>query len=419
MRRSRLRPLWWRSAPIFWFLLLFFALPARAAPPCLDVTWPDVVRRVAAHPRLAAGRSEVDAARSGVGVAGAVPNPTLEVSAGRGAAQAGVDVSAEWGLALDVPLGWIAQRGARKGAARAELDVALAEQAVLTRDVLLRLRTLFWNLAYEQDKVRTFDELETQTAALAQSVRSRVDKGESRPVEAIRVEIELEKVAGERQAAQASLAARQAELGVWIGVPADQGLRAVADLADVPPVLDRDAALTQARKAHPSLALAAARTRLTQAEADTERGARVPQVSATGFAASELDRRAFGVALTMDLPLWNWNTDRIARADARVAAARQQADAATAELDVAVIEAQSSCQTAVETARRFREQIVPRSELAAATMEKTFRLGEVSLLEVIDARRTLLDARRLSTSALAQARIECGRLQSLIGEATP
>lgn len=419
MQCSRLRPFWWGSAPIFWILLLFFAIPARAAPPYVDVTWPDVVRRVAAHPRLAAGRSEVDAARSGVGVAGAVPNPTLEVSAGRGTAQVGDAAAAEWGLTLDVPLGWIAQRGARKDAARAELDMALAEQAVLTRDVLLRLRTLFWNLVYEQDKVRTFQDMETQTAALAQSVRSRVDKGESRPVEAIRVEIELEKVAGERQAAQAALAARQAELGLWIGAPADQGLRAVADLTDLPPVMDRDAALTKARKVHPSLTLAGARTRWTQAEADTERGARVPQVSATGFAASELDRRAFGVALTMDVPLWNWNTDRIARADARVAVARKQADAVTAELDAAVIEAQSSCQTAVETARRFRDQIVPRSELAAATMERTFRLGEVSLLEVIDARRTLLDARRLSTSALAQARIECGRLQSLTGEETP
>ena len=49
-------------------------------------------------------------------------------------------------------------------------------------------------------------------------------------------------------------------------------------------------------------------------------------------------------------------------------------------------------------------------------MEKSYELGEANLLEVIDARRTLLDSRRLYLSAIAEAQIDCSRLDSLVGE---
>ena len=62
---------------------------------------------------------------------------------------------------------------------------------------------------------------------------------------------------------------------------------------------------------------------------------------------------------------------------------------------------------------------MPRSETAASTMERTYQLGEASLLEVIDARRTLLDSRRLYLSALAQAQLDCSRLGALAGEELP
>ncbi|MEP0841205.1 MAG: TolC family protein [Phycisphaerae bacterium] len=382
----------------------------------VNLTWPDVVRLVDQHPRLSAGKFQVDAARGGVDAAGAVPNPTLEGNVGQGVARTGGASRVEWGLAVTIPLGWIAQRGSRISAAEAEVDVALAETKALRRDVLLQLRTLFWNLAYEQARVASLEALEAQTLALVETVRKRVEKGEVRPVEATRVEIELEKVTSELEAARVSLKARRAELALWLGVPAGQTLVLTADLDSLPVALDRDAALSKARIAHPSLAVARARTRFFEAELDTEKLARVPAFGLTGFTSYELDRRAYGVGLTVDLPLWNWNSGRIAQAEARLAASRKHAEATGLELQASVVDAQAACQASVATATRFRNNVVPRSETAASTMEKTYQLGEASLLEVIDARRTLLDSRRLYLSALAQAQIDCSRLGALVGE---
>ena len=382
----------------------------------INLTWPDVVRLVDQHPRLSAGKFQVDAARGGVDAAGAVPNPTLEGNVGQGVARTGGASRVEWGLAVTMPFGWIAQRGSRINAAEAEVDVALAETKALRRDVLLQLRTLFWNLAHEQARVASLEALEAQTSALVETVKKRVEKGEVRPVEATRVEIELEKVTSELEAARTALKARRAELALWLGVPAGSTLVLAADLDTLPVAPDRDAALSKARLTHPVLAVAKARTRFFEAELDTEKLARVPAFGLTGFTSYELDRRAYGVGLTVDLPLWNWNSGRIAQAEARLAASRKQAEAAGLELQASVLDAQAACQASVATATRFRNNVVPRSETAASTMEKTYQLGEASLLEVIDARRTLLDSRRLYLSALAQAQMDCSRLGALVGE---
>lgn len=390
-----------------------------ASPPVLALTWPDVVRLAEAHPRLAADQLQIAAARKGVDAAGAVPNPSAEAGLGRGRARIGDESRAESELALSIPFGWIAQRGSKLEAAGAEVDVALAESKTSRRDVLLQLRTLFWGLAFEQARVSVLETLVEQSSKLAQTVRRRVETGEVRPVEAPLVEIELEKVTAELEAARTLLSARQTALARWLAVPTGQALVANADLAALPAVLDREAALAKARVTDPSLVAVSARSRVLAADVRAERRAPIPSFSLRGFATDELDRKAWGVGISVDIPVWNWNTGRIAQAEAKLAAGNRQAEATAIEVETAVIEAQAACSASVATAKRFRDGIVPRSEAVAFTMERTYQLGEAGLLPVIDARRTLLDSRRLCLNALAQAQLDCSRLSALAGEELP
>jgi cobalt-zinc-cadmium efflux system outer membrane protein len=147
--------------------------------------------------------------------------------------------------------------------------------------------------------------------------------------------------------------------------------------------------------------------------------ARAPSFLVTGFTTAELDRRAFGVGLAVDLPIWNWNSGRIAQAEAKLAAGQERAEATRLDVETAVLETEADCRASLATAVRFRDHVVPRSEAIAFTVERAYQLGEASLLEVIDARRTLLDSRRLYLSALAQAQIDCSRLVALVGGELP
>jgi cobalt-zinc-cadmium efflux system outer membrane protein len=395
------------------------AAPATSNTHVVELRWPDVVQMADRHPSLAAAKFRTEAARGAVTTASSVPNPSLDGTLGHGRAQVGGATRVEWGLTVNIPLGWIAQRRSKIDAAEAEVTVTEAENAVLRRDVLLQLRTLFWNLAYEQERVASFEALAAQTAALAHTVNRRMEKGEVRPVEGTRVEIELEKIYGELDVARSALASRQATFALWFRVPADSTIAVRVDLGQLPVVLGLDAALVKVREAHPNLIAAHMRERALAAELASEKLARVLDFSLVAFTTSELDRRSLGAGLAARLPLWDWNRGGIAQAEAKLAGSRKQREATTLELESAVIEAQSDCQVAVQLARRLGDNVVPRSISAAVTMERTYQLGEARLLEVIDARRTLIESRRLHLNALAQAQISCSRLGVLVGEDLP
>jgi cobalt-zinc-cadmium efflux system outer membrane protein len=397
--------------------LFFLALlAARARAEEVRVAWPELARFVERHPRLAAGQRLVDAARAGVDAASEAPNPTVEGEVGQGFSREGGGSRLEWGLSLSIPLGWIAQRRWRVDAAEARVDAAEAERWATSRQVLLELRTLFWRLVHEQVRVAALQSLHAESVALVRTVARRVELGESRPLDALRVEIELVRVVDELESARAALAARQAELALWLEPPPGASLVAAADLDILPGVPGRDVALAQARSVHPVRSAARARARVREAAVDGERLARVPSFGLAAFTSHELDRRAYGLGLAIELPLWSWSTGRIAQAEAELAAERHQFEADSLELEAQVLLAQSACAISVETAARFKSRLVPLSEAVASELEKTYRLGEASLLEVLDSRRTLLEARSQYLAALAQAHIDCSRLESLVGK---
>ncbi len=406
---------------VFWLLVPFAAHPSGSATAQTEgaseirkVTWPDIVRLVNEHPRLAASRLSVVAGQAAVDAAGAVPNPSLHIALGKGDARDGTRTELERGLELTLPLGWIAQRDYRMAVAKAELDATQNEAESLRRDVLLQLRVLFWNVADDQARVDALRALENQTAALVHSVQRRVEKGEARPVEQTRIEVELERVRSDLAASEISLRANREQLQLWIGGGPE--LLVEADLFTIPHLPDLETALANARANHPSIKAARAKVAARAAEVGVEKRARVPSLALKAFAEEEVDRRAYGGAISVDVPLWNWNAGGIAQARAQLAAGKKLLEAQAREIESSVIESHGACLAASQAAAGLQDRILPRSEAAAVTMERTYQLGEASLFEAIDARRVLAETRRQYLAALAQAQIDCSRFKILVGE---
>ena len=385
----------------------------------VKITWPDVVKLVDAHPTVVAGKKQVAAARAGVDAAGAVPNPSIEGTGAYGQARDSSASRVEWGLSLSIPFDWIAQRGAKIDATEADVRATAAEAEAMRRDVLLQLRLLFWNLVYEQERVAALTALDQESEALADTVKQRVDKGESRPIEATRLRIEAEKIVGELALAKSRLKTRQAQLGLWLGVPSGKQLTAVADLNKLPQPISAETARAKVRSSHPTIRKGQAKVQALSANVTLERRTRIPAFSLRAFTDHELDRFVYGVGLAVDFPLWNWNTGNISKAEALLAAARSRIEAERLSLEASVIEAQAACQSGVALAVRYRDKIMPGATSAAQTIERTYQLGEATLLEVLDARRTLLETKTQTLATLARAQAECSRLTVFAGEELP
>jgi len=398
---------WWVCA-----LVLAYGGPAlsqEVASETKSLRWTDVAAAIDRDPRVAASRFRVRSADGAVGVARTPPNPEVEVAAGRGTAREGAARRDEWELAISIPLDWLARRGPEIDAARAGVEELAAEAQALRAEVASELWRLFVRAGYAQSEVEALEASEQQADALARLVRRRVEAGEGRPIEIPRVEIELERVRNDLAAARASREGALAQLGAW--------LRTTIGHVELPagaPGADAGSVAGDLGR-HPRVRAALARAAAARAEASAARRSRIPAATIGGFYASELDREAVGGRLTIELPLWDWKTGRVQRAEAAAAAEASRADAEGRTLAAAFADAIASCGRARAIADRQKKNILPRAEESARTLERTFQLGEAGLLDVIDARRVLIEARREALSSARERDVECGALILLSG----
>jgi outer membrane protein, heavy metal efflux system len=383
--------------------------PAQESP--RPLTWPEVVDRLDADPVYREARARSEAARAAVDATGQVPNPRWELSAGEGQTADGGQRKVEWSVGLSIPLEWAATRGPKVDAARAA-SLASEEEARLARqEALLRLRRLFVEVAAEARLAGSLSASSEQADALARLVRRRVESGEARPTELPRIEVEAERARLALSLAEARLAIRRGQLALWLGRPVESVVLDVAT-APAPPPLP---AVRDRVGAQPKVRAALARLSSAGEEVRAERNQRIPSVSVGGYALSEVDRRAVGGALGLELPIWNWNPGGVARATAVEAAETSRVQALRIEAESALLETWTLCAQAGDAARRLRGQVLPRGELAATKVERAYQLGEASLLEVLDARRAFLETQREALAAEASQQLECGALAILAG----
>ena len=394
------------------WLLIAAALPviATAAPAESEALhWRDVLAAIDRDPRFAAARAASNGARAGIGVASAVPNPELDATLGRGKAREGDAERTEWEVSLKFPLQWLVRRGPQIAAAAGEADGAAADAAALRREVTAELRRLYVEATFAQELAAALGTSEEQVSTLASLVRRRVESGEARPVELPRIEVELERVRGERAHAAAERDAALAQLSTWLGRPVAR--------VELPPATPPSKATGE--EAPPRVRAADARLAAARAEVEAARRERIPALAVGAFYASELDRRAAGVTLSTELPLWNWNGPQIARAAARADAEAARAEATRREVAAAAALARSACERSAGEADRQATRIVPRAEESARTLERSFELGEANLIDVLDARRVLLDARCAALGSARQREVDCGTSLILAGMEIP
>jgi cobalt-zinc-cadmium efflux system outer membrane protein len=389
---------------------LSFSQPHRATEPEQAVTWPQVAAAIDRHPLLQEATARADGAAGALTSAREFPNPTFGVAAGDAAARGGPGTRREWEYSVELPLDFLNSRRQRVGAAASAVEGAREEARVVRGEVVRELRRTFVAVAHDQAILEAKTELEGQVAHLAALVRRRAERGEGRPTEVPRVEIELEKLRAGVARARAAADAQRQRLSTWLGAPVS---RVDADLSRTPKLPALPELLQRLAEGSPALRAGRARVAAAEQEASAERWDRLPKVSVGAARAEELDRQATTVTATVSLPIWNWNVGKIRQADAALAAERARLDAATRELTARAAEGWQGCSAGQASAVRFREEILPRAEASAKALGRAYELGETSLLDLIDARRTLLETRTEHLDLLLDMQNACGDLAAL------
>jgi cobalt-zinc-cadmium efflux system outer membrane protein len=393
-------------------LVASLSTPLRIAAADSEVVlrWPEVAAAVDQHPLVLEAQARMSGASGVVSTARAFPNPVVGITGGDAFARVGPEHRREWGYSVELPLEFLNARRQRVAAAMASAEGAQQEARGVRAEVLRELRRSFVALAHGQSVLEAKTELEGQVARLAALVRRRSDWGEGRPTEVLRVEIELERLRASVERARATAEARRQRLVSWLGNPV---VRVEADLSRTFPLPPWEELRQRVIASSPVVRARRDRVDAATAESSAERWERLPKVSVGGSRVEELDRRATTLAATVTVPLWNWNAGRIRQADAALAGERARLDATIRELSARLSDTWQGCSAGQSAAARYRDEILPRAEASARTLGRAFELGESGLLDVIDARRILLDTRSEYLDLLLEMQTACGDLAAL------
>jgi len=368
------------------------------------------------HPALAVGEADVEASRGRLLGAQAYPNPELTIGAGPGRALEGApNRGTEVGARVSQPLEWMPTRSARIRAA----EQAIAAQTFVRQDAALRLTanvtSAFYDLLGAQRERALAAQMLDTVEQLAATARKRVAAGESPKFEQVKAEVEWQRAVKERERADSRVAQARSTLEAAVGQDLGRDFDAQGEFPDSRAEPSLETLLERALRQHPMIRASERTEAQRTALLESARSSRVPDLSLFGSAEREIDRESYRVGLSVPLPLWSQRQGEIAEAAAGVRRAEAEAQQARLELTKALTQAFEQFRMASGQVDLFRHGLLRQAEEAAAIAQKSYQVGELSLLELLDAQRVAFQTTREFCQAQVAQAVALAMLDRLTG----
>ena len=317
-----------------------------------------------------------------------------------------------------------------KSAAAAQA-VARAKADVATRGLVATIVQTYYGLVASQRKLASAQQALLETQRFLETTRRLESGGEVAHSDVVKSQIQVAQRA--REAQEAELAALKNRLGLSVLIFPDfrDNFTVVDDLQTLAPLPPRADITVSAQANNPDVRAASAALQQETSGIEVARGGVLPSVSfdyfyginANQFATHDPEGNLLlgSVAqVQLNVPLWGWGA-----AQSKLTQAHLREQAAKSDLTLAQRQLQASIATFYREAEIARGQVASLREsldLATESLRLTvlrYEAGEVSVLEVVDAHATLVDARNADNDGLVRYRVALAALQTLTGTLQP
>jgi len=385
----------------------------------LDAAYLDALRLEVRtnHPSVAAAQARVLAAEAGVRAVRLWEDPM----AGIGVMAAEREMRADDGDLMFMAEQVLPRRklySARKARATAERFIFEAE----TRSAALTLETLVAQAALELALVDETLTIETNQLAwlesMAANAREKLKDPMANASEPLRIESE---VAQERQRIDSNTRHRlrlMRQLNILLGRAADEPwpVLRLPESAPLTPALAEE--LNRLFQVNPMLQALLNTADAARSEIEVARRERSPifSVGAESSVYSGGDFRQTTIGAKMTLPLFNKSIYRanVERAQQQQVAAGKEIEALNRKLRGEAVAAHTEAENAARQAGTFSKEVIPRTEKAAESTQNAWISSKANLLEVLEARRAMLNARLEERRFVAAHRAALELLRSIV-----
>ena len=337
----------------------------------------------------------------------------------------GPNVYNAWGTVhgdIFAPTRWAEYRsaGAAEAVARARADVA-------ARGLVATVVQNYYGVVAAARKAASAQQGLTEAQQFLQITQQQQRGGEVARSDVVKAQIQVSQ--RERDAQDANLTLAKARLALAVLVFADfrDNFAVVDDLQLIPPLPALEEVKAKATATSPELAAAQATINQETAGVSAARSGYLPSVSfdyfyginANQFAVYDPEgHRLLGSAAQaqMTVPLWSWGAvqSKLRQAELR----RRQAEGDLALTRRQLLANITTFHAEAQTARAQVDSLRASLDLATESLRLTllrYQAGEVTVLEVVDAQVTLIQARGAYDDGLLRYRVALAAIQTLTG----
>lgn len=369
---------------------------------------------VANNPELAAARWDVEIAQGARQQAGLIPNPVLALDA---------EDTRRDSRTTAIKLSQTLELGGKRGA---RVEVASRGQDAVDLELERRrnlLRAEVIEAFYAALRAQERSQLAERSLALAERglnvAQGRVTAGKASPVEAARAQVQLSQMRLESNRAHMDQGNAYRRLATVSGA-STVGFSAVQAPSQLLPSVPAATALLARLEQTVELRLAEMAIVQGEAALGLEKSQRIPDLDislGSQYDASARERVNL-VGLSMPIPLFNRNQGNVLSAARRADQARDLRNAAELRLRGETRDALDQWATAENEVQSFNRVILPAAQNAVDSATRGFQMGKFNFLEVLDAQRTLIEARSQYLMALAQTTEAWVRIERIYGDLT-
>lgn len=363
------------------------------------------------HPLIESARARVEAARGDRRTAGTVPNPVVTFSVEGTSFVPGLGqatrLDPERFAYVTFPIESLFQRRPRADWADAEIRAAEAELAVAERRVARDVSRTFYRVALAQVAVTAAEENRSAVDRLVDYLRIRVAQGASPEAELIRAEVERGQTATDVTLAEVDLLRARAELQPYLAGPAPplNTLRALVPepLAASPPLPAMEEFVQRASQ-RSELLSARARVAATVAAVAVEQNLAFREIGASFGVKRTSGINSMIAGVSLSVPIFDRNRGQVDRATAQRLAAEHELAWIERTMAAELNGAYEVAQRLAARVSELRPGFLSRAEESSRITVAAYQEGAATLLQVLDATRTLASARLSYSRAVLAAR---------------
>ncbi len=371
------------------------------------------------NPGLAAFSWNVRAQEALVLQAGLLPNPefTFEVEefAGTG------ELSGLGAAETTILLGQLIEIGGKRDKRKklASLDKSLSGWDYETKrlDVYTDVSKAFVGVVSAQERIVLSEEIVKLAKKAAATVSTRVHAGKDSPVEKTKAAVILHTTRLELERAKRDLEGARKKLAALWGSSSPTFERAEGTLEEINPVPPVDH-LAELTAQNPDIARWSTEFDRRRAAISLADAGKIPDVTiAGGFKhLSEINANGLIVGIAVPIPLFNRNQGEALEARFRLGQAQAEARAAKALTDAVLAETYRALTSAYTVAAVLRDDILPAAQSAYDMTNQGYKLGKFGFLDLLDAQRTLFEAKREYIDVLTDYHRSSADMERLIGQ---